>query len=81
MPTVVPPTADKNKVPLEIEKNPKEKNRERTDKTERRRHEEKGKKHMTEAEKSILHLRKREEIQRKKWEKLNRIKDLEPERK
>ncbi|CAH0549008.1 unnamed protein product [Brassicogethes aeneus] len=40
---------------------------------DRRKHEEKlGKKHMTEAEKSILHLRKREKMQREKWEKYKR---------
>lgn len=33
------------------------------------RHDDKGRKHMTEAEKSILHLRKREKMQREKWEK------------
>lgn len=31
---------------------------------------------MTEAEKSIMHLRKREEMQRKKWEKFNRNKEV-----
>lgn len=76
-----PPSAEKIKAPIEVEKNTREKNRDRPDRSERRRHEEgKGKKHMTEAEKSILHLRKREEMQRKKWEKINRIKDVEPER-
>lgn len=39
---------------------------------DRRRHEEKSRKHMTEAEKSILHLRKREKAQREKWEKFRR---------
>ncbi|KAJ8963553.1 hypothetical protein NQ314_005558 [Rhamnusium bicolor] len=68
--------------PVKIEKSisndkpERDRNRDRPDRSERRsRHEEKGKKHMTEAEKSILHLRKREEIQRKKWEKFNRNKD------
>lgn len=78
IPLCSPPSAEKNKAPIEVEKNTREKNR---DRPERRRHDEgKGKKHMTEAEKSILHLRKREEMQRKKWEKMNRIKDVEPER-
>nr|CAI5862596.1 unnamed protein product [Callosobruchus analis] len=50
---------------------------EKSEKTkDRRRHGEKGKKHMTEAERSILHLRKREEMQRRKWEKFSRNKDL-----
>lgn len=81
MPTLPPPVIEKIKTPVETEKNGRERNRDRSDRPERRRHDEKGKKHMTEAEKSILHLRKREESQRKKWEKLNRIKDITPERK
>ncbi|XP_057658605.1 uncharacterized protein LOC130895378 isoform X4 [Diorhabda carinulata] len=58
--------------PPEIVNNEKDKKkRDRADRSEKRRQkDEKGKKHMTEAEKSILHLRKREEMQRKKWEKL-----------
>lgn len=73
-PVVVPVTPGKvveNKVNV-IEKIDRDRPR---DRSERRRHEEKGRKHMTEAEKSILHLRKREEMQRKKWEKFNRNKD------
>lgn len=81
IPTISSPPAEKNKIPVENEKITREKNRDRPDRVDRRRHDDKGKKHMTEAEKSILHLRKREEIQRKKWEKMNRLKDLEPERK
>ncbi|KAG5885421.1 hypothetical protein JTB14_036070 [Gonioctena quinquepunctata] len=59
------------KVPIVIpnEKDKKRDKPEKPDKADRRRHEEKGKKHMTEAERSILHLRKKEEMQRKKWEK------------
>lgn len=79
--SVTVPSTEKNKIPTESEKNIRERNRDRPERLERRRHDEKGKKHMTEAEKSILHLRKREEMQRKKWEKINRIKDVEPERK
>ncbi|CAH1991242.1 unnamed protein product [Acanthoscelides obtectus] len=71
-PTVVTekPTSDK-------EVNPEKEFRPEKTK-DRRRHGEKGKnkKHMTEAERSILHLRKREEMQRRKWEKFSRNKDL-----
>lgn len=82
IPAASSPTAEKNKIQVENEKIPRaEKNKERPDRSERRRHDDKGKRHMTEAEKSILHLRKKEEMQRKKWEKINRIKDIEPERK
>ncbi|KAH0814837.1 hypothetical protein GEV33_007954 [Tenebrio molitor] len=51
--------------------------RTRHERPERRRHEDK-KKHMTEAEKSILHLRKRERMQREKWEKYRKEQNLEP---
>lgn len=73
---VPPPEAEK---PKEIEQTqpPKEKiergiERNRHERSERRRHEDK-KKHMTEAEKSILHLRKRERMQREKWEKYEKF--------
>ncbi|XP_023012917.2 suppressor of sable isoform X2 [Leptinotarsa decemlineata] len=56
------------KIPNEIP-NEKEKKKDKPERSDKRRHEEKGKKHMTEAERSILHLRKKEELQRKKWEK------------
>ncbi|XP_018571214.1 protein suppressor of sable isoform X2 [Anoplophora glabripennis] len=71
IPAPVPVKIVDNKVNV-IEKIERDRPR---DRSERRRHEEKGRKHMTEAEKSILHLRKREEMQRKKWEKFNRNKD------
>lgn len=81
VPTIPPATPEKIKAPSEAGEKGKDRTRDRSDRPERRRHEDKGKKHMTEAEKSILHLRKREEMQRKKWEKINRLKDMEPERK
>ncbi|XP_008196132.1 protein suppressor of sable isoform X2 [Tribolium castaneum] len=57
---------------------PKEKpERDRPHRSERRRHDDK-KKHMTEAEKSILHLRKRERMQREKWEKYRKEQNLDP---
>ncbi|CAH1118378.1 unnamed protein product [Phaedon cochleariae] len=62
------------KMPVEIITE-KEKRKEKDIKPDKRKHDEKGKKHMTEAERSILHLRKREEMQRKKWEKI-RPKDV-----
>lgn len=61
----------------EKEKPDKDRDRNRDKDRDRRKHEEKGKRHMTEAEKSILHLRKREEAQRKKWEKMNRIRETD----
>ncbi|CAH1111810.1 unnamed protein product [Psylliodes chrysocephalus] len=64
-----PPLTSPEIVVPEKEKD-KDKKRDRSERSEKRRHDEKGKKHMTEAEKSILHLRKREEMQRKKWEKM-----------
>ncbi|VEN42163.1 unnamed protein product [Callosobruchus maculatus] len=73
-----PPTVVTEKPAPDKEVKPEKEFRpERPEKTkDRRRHGEKGKKHMTEAERSILHLRKREEMQRRKWEKFSRNKDL-----
>ncbi|CAH1184639.1 unnamed protein product [Phyllotreta striolata] len=77
-PPPVPKPADFPVVAAPVAPEPppdKEKKRDR-DRPEKRRHDDKGKKHMTEAEKSILHLRKREEMQRRKWEKI-RSKEFE----
>ncbi|XP_044261091.1 protein suppressor of sable [Tribolium madens] len=54
-----------------------ERDRTRHERSERRRHDDK-KKHMTEAEKSILHLRKRERMQREKWEKYRKEQNMDP---
>lgn len=58
-PVVVPPQVQ-----------PKEKERDRRERDRKRPHDDKrSPRHMTEAEKSILHLRRREKMQREKWEK------------
>jgi hypothetical protein len=71
--------APKESEPTQQKEKPEQRpvDRTRHERPERRRHEDK-KKHMTEAEKSILHLRKRERMQREKWEKYRKEQNLEP---
>ncbi|XP_044763372.1 protein suppressor of sable isoform X2 [Coccinella septempunctata] len=76
-PQTVPPKQEENK-PEKIDRDrPRDRSRERRDK----RHKEKETRHMTEAEKSILHLRRKErmEREREKWNRRKEHQNIEPQ--
>lgn len=76
VPITNPSTPSRTSSVCDSPRTPSERDREKPrDKSkEHRKHEDKGerKKHMTEAEKSILHLRKKEKLEREKWLKFQR---------